>query len=156
MLQRRRSTVGELQVDACIAGPALEGVSEDPVLLVVPGSVGGRQDLDGVAELFDGDGVAVGPPLPRVESRHGSPSVRESMSNGAELGGQVVMTDVGASLRDVGERGAVALDGWGGLLLGSCKGRGGPLDYPLGDVELTARLASAAPAAAGEPTPAAA
>ena len=89
---------------------------------------GGVQDGDGVVESSDGDVVAVGPSLPRVEGGRGPLEVGESTSDGVELGGQVVVTDVGASLVDVGERGAVALDVRGGLLLGSCEGRSGPIE----------------------------
>ena len=55
------------------------------------------------SESLDGDGVAVGPPLPRVEGGRGPLEVGESTGDGVELGGQVVVTEVGASLVDVGE-----------------------------------------------------
>ena len=113
-------------------------------------SVGGGQDLDGVSESLVGDGVAVGPSLPRVEGGRGPLEVGESTRDGVELGDQVVVTDVGASLVDVGERGAVALDVGRGLLLDSCQVAVGPIEDPLGDVEITPCLARTAPAAPGE------
>ena len=76
-------------------------MAERPVLLAIVGSVGGGQDLDGVMELLDADGVAIGPSLPRVDGGHGPRQVREPTVNGVELGRQVVVTEIGASLIDV-------------------------------------------------------
>jgi hypothetical protein len=115
--------------------------------------VGGRrQDLDGVSELVDGNGVAVGPPLPRVEGDDGAREVGEPMVDGVELGGQVVVAEVGASVLDVGDGSAMALDVSAGLLPCPFEDRGRPLEYPFGDVELPARLAPATPGTAGEVT----
>lgn len=63
---RRRSSVGAAQVDAFVVSPRVEGLAEGPVQLAAQSCLDGGEDLDAVSEFVDGDGVALGPSLPRL------------------------------------------------------------------------------------------